>query len=89
MTAPDLPLLGYAPTRPMLRVVRLPDAVAEAAPVSLDTGHALDDCIRRDGWLVFTPNVNVWGLPVPFGERPFRVATDTHVVATGADPRTV
>jgi hypothetical protein len=89
MPVPDLRLLGYAPTRPMLRVLRLPDAVAEPAPVSLDTGYALDDCLRRDGWLVFAPNINVWGLPLPFGERPFRVATETWVVATGADPRTV
>lgn len=73
----------------MLRVVRLPDAAAGPAPVSVDTGYALDDCIRREGWLVFTPNINVWGLPLPFGERPFEVAADTHVVATGLDPRTV
>jgi hypothetical protein len=64
-------------------------ARAEPAPVSLDTGYALDDCIRRNGWLVFTPNVDVWGLPLPFGERPFRVASETSVVATGGDPRTV
>lgn len=89
MVVPDFRLLGYAPTRPMLRVVRLRDAVAEPAPVSLDTGDALHVCIRRDGWLAFTPNINVWGLPLPFGERPFRIATDTHVVATGVDPRTV
>jgi len=42
MIAPDLRLLRYAPTRPMLRVVRLPDAVADPAPVSLVTGYALD-----------------------------------------------
>jgi hypothetical protein len=89
MIVPDLRLLGYAATRPMLRVVRLLDAVAEPAPVSLDTGSALDDCIRREGWLVFTPNIDCWGLPLPFGERAFRVATDTRVVATGVDPRTV
>ena len=73
----------------MLRVVRLPDAAAEPAPVSLDTGHALDDCIRREGWLVFMPNVDVWGMPLPLGERPFKIAAQTHVVAIGADPRTV
>jgi hypothetical protein len=67
----------------------LRDAAAEPAPLSLDTGYALDNCIRRDGWLVFTPNIDVWGMPLPFGERPFRIATDTHVVATGVDPRTV
>jgi len=89
MDVPDLRLLGYMASRPMLRVVRLRDALAEPAPVSLDTGYALDDCIRRDGWLVFTPNVNVYGLPLPFGERPFRIATDTWVVATGGDPHTV
>jgi hypothetical protein len=87
--APDLRLLAYAPTKPMLRVVRLPKATAEPAPVSLDTGFGLDRCIRRDGWLVFTPNVDVYELPLPFGERPFRVATDTHVVAAGVDQRTV
>jgi hypothetical protein len=89
VTVPDLRLLGYAPTRPMLRVVRLPEALAEPAPVSLDTDFALDECIRRDGWLVFTPNIDVWGLPLPFGARPFEIATDAHVVATGFDPRTV
>jgi len=37
--------------KPMLRVVRLPEGTGEPAPVSLDTGHALDDCLRRDGWI--------------------------------------
>jgi hypothetical protein len=35
--------------KPMLRVVRLPVGTVEPAPVSLDTGYALDDCLRRDG----------------------------------------
>jgi hypothetical protein len=37
--------------KPMLRVVRLPEGTVEPAPVSLDTGYALDDCLRRDGWI--------------------------------------
>jgi hypothetical protein len=47
MDIPDLRLLGYMASKPMLRVVRLRDAGAEPPPVSLDTGYALDDCIRR------------------------------------------
>lgn len=34
--------------KPMLRVVRLPEGTVEPAPVSLDTGYALDDCLRRE-----------------------------------------
>jgi hypothetical protein len=89
MVVPDLRLLAYAPTRPLLRVVRLRETVVEPAPVSFDPGSALDDCVRREGWLVFTPNITVWGLPLPFGERAFRIATDTHVAANGVDERTV
>jgi|GEM_PF-4794006 len=73
----------------MLRIVRLPEAVVEPAPVSLDTEYALDNCIRREGWLVFMPDVNVWGIPLPLGDLPFRVATESRVDAAGADPRTI
>jgi hypothetical protein len=86
---PELRLLGYHERRPMLRVVRLGEAAFEAAPVSLDTGYALDECVRRDGWIVFTPDLDVWGVPVPFGAPPFAVAPRTGVVAAGLDPRTV
>jgi hypothetical protein len=71
----------------MLRVVRLPETAVEPAPASLDTGNALDRCMRRDGWLVFTPDLDVWGMPLPFSE-PFLVARRTRVVP-GVDARTV
>jgi hypothetical protein len=82
-------MLGCAERKPMLRVVRLPEAVVEPAPVSLDTGHALDRAYRRRGWIAFTPNQDVWGLPTPFGEPPFPIARGAHVLCTGLDPETV
>jgi hypothetical protein len=86
---PELRILAYEERKPMLRVVRLPEATVEPAPVSLDTGYALDHCFRREGWIAFRPNVDAWGLPVPFGAPPFLIARDAHVVCAGLDPKTV
>jgi len=73
----------------MLRVMRLPEAQFEPAPVSLDTGHALDKCLRRDGWIAFAPNCEVWGLPTPLGRPPFLIRTNAVVACAGEDARTV
>ena len=90
MDMPDLRLLAYSATRPMLRVMRLPARTHEPAPMSLDTGYALDGCIRREGWVAFNPAPGMYGLPLPFGERPFRISREEHsVLATGTDSRTV
>jgi len=73
----------------MLRVVRLPEAQFEPAPVSLDTGHALDECLRRDGWIAFGANLDVWGLSTPFGDPPFLIRTNAVVACVGEDAHTV
>ena len=60
---PDLRILGYHERKPMLRVVDVGEATSVPAPVSLDTGHALDRCWRREGWLAYCPNQTVWERP--------------------------
>jgi hypothetical protein len=86
---PDLRILAYHERKPMLRVVRVAAASFEAAPVSLDTGYALDDCLRLDGWFAFQPNQNVWGVPLPLGEDPFLIAKDTQIVCAARHRRSV
>jgi hypothetical protein len=73
----------------MLRVVRLPEATVDHAPVSLDTGYALDECVRREGWIAFPANVDVWGVPLPLGEPPFLIARDTRLACSGLDQAAV
>jgi hypothetical protein len=73
----------------MLRVVRLPEATVEPAPVSLDTSYALDDCLRRNGWIAFCPNFEAWGVWLPLGDPPFLIARDTWTICAGRDSQTV
>ena len=87
---PELRLLAYHERKPMLRVVRLPEATVEPAPVSLDTGHALDKCVRRAGWIAFPLGTfEAWGISATFGEPPFLIARDTWWVSPARDPRCV
>jgi hypothetical protein len=89
VTLPELRLLGYQERKPMLRVVRLPDATIEPAPVSLDTGYALDECLRRDGWLAFEPNNVAWGISAQFDEQPFLIGRDAWHISPALDPATI
>jgi hypothetical protein len=86
---PEMRLLGYSERKPMLRVIRLPEVAVEPAPVSVDRGYALDDCYRREGWLVFTPNVEIWGISIPMEGDPFLVAENASLVALGRAARTI
>jgi hypothetical protein len=87
---PNLRLLAYHEQKPMLRIVRLPGAKIEPAPVSLDTGYAIDKCLRRDGWIAFSPpNFEAWGISTTFDEPPFLIARDTWWVSPARDPRCV
>jgi hypothetical protein len=85
---PDLRMLGYHERKPMLRIIRLQAREFEPAPTSLDTGYALDYCLRREGWIAFRPNLDVWGLPTPLNGDPFLVAKSASW-AIGADPSTI
>jgi hypothetical protein len=72
-----------------LRLLRFPEEIIEPSPVSLDAAHdALDRGFVRDGWLVFTPNEEVWGVPVPLEGRAFRVGRWWDCVPA-PNPRTV
>jgi hypothetical protein len=67
-------LLGYQPTRPRLRVLSLPEEVIDPSPVPLNGAMcALDRAVVRDGWIVFMPNEEVWGVPTSFTGKAFRV----------------
>src|SRR4051812_17932160 len=71
---PTLCFLGHQSARPRLRLVRLPEESVEPSPVPLDGATcALDRGFARDGWLVFTPNEEVWGVPAALDGPAFRV----------------
>jgi hypothetical protein len=82
---PTLRVLGYQPTRPRLRLLRLPEERVEPSPVALD---AAECALDRDGWLVFTPNAEVWGVPASLEGRAFRVGRWWDCVPA-PNPRTV
>lgn len=67
-------VLGYQSTRPHLRLLSLPEGTIEPSPVALNGGStALDRGFRRDGWLVFKPSQDVWGIDASLTGRAFRV----------------
>jgi hypothetical protein len=70
---PQLRLLGYMSGRPHIRLVHVPEAVVEPAPVPLNgSGEAFDFALRRDGWIAFG-GFTVWGMPVPLEGEAFKV----------------
>jgi hypothetical protein len=86
---PSMRVLGYQPTRPRLRVLSLPEQSIEPSPVPLNGSTcALDSGFIRDGWIAFTPSLEVWGMPVPLGGKAFKVGRWWDCVPA-VDPRTV
>ena len=82
-------VLGYQPTRPRLRVLSLPEEAIEPSPVPLNGAVcALDRAFVRDGWIVFAPNEEVWGVPASLTGNAFRVGRWWDCVPA-LNPRTV
>jgi hypothetical protein len=72
-----------------LRLLRLPEETIEPSPVPLNgASAALDRGFARDGWLVFNPVEEVWGVPVPLEGRAFRVGRWWDCVPA-LNPRTI
>src|SRR3954447_693874 len=86
---PTLCFLGHQSAGPRLRLVRLPEESVEPSPVPLDGATcALDRGFARDGWLVFTPNEEVWRVPAALDGPAFRVGRWWDCVPS-PNPRTV
>lgn len=67
-------ILGYQATRPHLRLLSLPEETIVPSPVALNAPPtALDRGFRRDGWLVFKPSEDVWGVDASLTGAAFRV----------------
>jgi hypothetical protein len=82
-------VLGYQQTRPHLRLLSLPEGTVGPSPVALNgAATALDSGFRRDGWLVFKPSQEVWGVDASLTGRAFRVGRWWDCVPA-RNPRTV
>ena len=82
-------ILGYQATRPHLRLLSLPEDTIVPSPVPLNAAAtALDRGFRRDGWLVFKPSEDVWGIDASLTGAAFRVGRWWDCVPA-ANPRTV
>jgi hypothetical protein len=83
-----LTLLGYAQSRPHLRVLRLPDEDVVPSPVGLNRPVALDRAVVRDGWVAFDPDHEVWGVALPLAGKAFKVG-EWWQCLPAPNPRTV
>jgi hypothetical protein len=72
VVVPRLRLLGYQPSRPNIRLVRLPELEVEPSPVRVNDSVALDYAIRREGWIALKSH-RVWGVPIPLDGPAFVV----------------
>ena len=70
---PRLRVLAYQPTRPHLRLIRLPELEIEPSPVPLNNAGSALITSRREGWIAFSAT-GIWGVPVPLNGRAFRVS---------------
>jgi len=78
---PRLRLLGYRPSRPNIRLVRLPELEVEPSPVPLNDSVAVDHAIRREGWIAFKSE-RVWGMPIPLEGSAFAIGPSFNFIAS-------